>query len=69
MIHAGPDETGGATQVADDLFRRESARLVALLTSHIGEHRLQLAEDVVQGALVRALQTWPYRGVPENPAA
>jgi RNA polymerase sigma factor (sigma-70 family) len=30
---------------------------------------LQLAEDVVQEALVRALQTWPYRGVPDNPAA
>lgn len=32
-------------------------------------HRLQLAEDVVQESLVRALQTWPYRGVPDNPAA
>src|SRR5512145_473805 len=31
--------------------------------------RLQLAEDVVQEALVRALQTWPYYGVPKNPAA
>jgi len=30
---------------------------------------LNLAEDVVQEALARALQTWPYRGVPENPAA
>jgi RNA polymerase sigma-70 factor (ECF subfamily) len=30
---------------------------------------LQLAEDVVQEALVRALQTWPYYGVPQNPAA
>ena len=55
--------------VADDLFRHESARLVAVLTSKLGTHRLQLAEDVVQEALVRALQTWPYRGVPENPAA
>lgn len=55
--------------VADDLFRREGARLVATLTAHLGTHQLQLAEDVVQEALVRALQTWPYRGVPENPAA
>ncbi|HEX8372649.1 MAG TPA: sigma-70 family RNA polymerase sigma factor [Chthoniobacterales bacterium] len=58
-----------AGQVADDLFRHEGARIVALLASHLGVHRLQLAEDVVQEALVRALQTWPYRGVPENPAA
>lgn len=55
--------------VADDLFRREGARLVATLAAHLGTHRLQLAEDVVQEALVRALQTWPYRGIPENPAA
>ena len=56
-------------RIAADLFRKESARLVATLTSHFGTHHLQLAEDVVQEALVRALQTWPYRGVPDNPAA
>ena len=43
--------------------------LVASLAAHLGTHRLQLAEDVVQEALVRALQTWPYRGIPDNPAA
>ena len=58
-----------AGQIAEDLFRREAARLVATLTAHLGVHRLQLAEDVVQEALVRALQIWPYRGVPANPAA
>ena len=58
-----------AGQIAADLFRRESARLVAMLAGQFGTSRLQLAEDVVQEALVRALQTWPYRGVPENPAA
>ncbi len=59
----------GAAQLADHLFRHESARLVALLVAQLGVHRLQLAEDVVQEALVRALRTWPYRGVPDNPAA
>lgn len=58
-----------SARIAEDLFRRESARLVAMLTGQLGVHRLELAEDVVQEALVRALQTWPYRGVPENPAA
>ena len=66
---AAPAAHAGAGQVADDLFRRESARLVAMLAGWLGTHRLQLAEDVVQEALVRALQTWPYRGVPDNPAA
>lgn len=58
-----------AGQVAEHFFRHEGARLVAVLTGQLGVQRLQLAEDVVQEALVRALQTWPYRGVPENPAA
>jgi len=58
-----------AVSVADDLFRREGARLVATLAANLGTHRLRLAEDAVQEALVRALQTWPYRGIPENPAA
>lgn len=55
--------------IAADLFRKEGSRIIAALTARFGTHRLQLAEDVVQEALVRALQTWPYRGVPENPAA
>lgn len=59
----------GTGEITADLFRRESARLVAMLTGQFGTHRMQLAEDVVQEALVRALQTWPYRGVPDNPAA
>ena len=64
-----PDDGTRAGQVAANFFRHEGARLVAVLTGQFGVHRLQLAEDVVQEALVRALQTWPYRGVPENPAA
>lgn len=55
--------------LADHLFRHEAAKLVSVLTGIFGIERLQLAEDVVQEALVRALKTWPYYGVPANPAA
>ena len=58
-----------AAELADDLFRRESGRMVASLVARLGTSRLQLAEDVVQDAMVKALQTWPYRGMPANPAA
>ena len=43
--------------------------MVAILTRIFGLEHLTLAEDVVQEALVRALQTWPFYGVPENPSA
>ncbi len=60
---------GHVSQVVEHLFRHESGRMVALLTGIFGSEHLTLAEDVVQEALVRAMQTWPFYGVPENPAA
>lgn len=43
--------------------------MVATLTRIFGIEHLTLAEDVVQEALARALQTWPFYGIPENPPA
>jgi len=60
---------GEIPQVTEKLFRHEAGKLVSMLTSIFGITRLQLAEDVVQDAMIRALQTWPYTGVPDNPAA
>ncbi len=54
--------------LTDHLFRHESGRLVSILTGILGINHLQLAEDVVQEALLRALKTWPYYGVPDNPS-
>lgn len=56
-------------QLADHLFRHEAGKMVAILTGLYGPHRLQMAEDVVQEALIRALKTWPFSGTPANPAA
>ena len=62
-------ESAGVSQLVEHLFRHESGKMVATLTGIFGIEHLNLAEDVVQEALARALQTWPYRGIPENPAA
>ena len=43
--------------------------MVAYLTRIFGFSRLELAEDVTQDALARALETWPIDGVPDNPSA
>ena len=56
-------------EIGDHLFRREAGRMVAALTHLFGVHNLALAEDVVQDAFCRALEVWPFRGVPENPSA
>jgi len=55
--------------VVEHLFRQEAGKLVATLTGIFGIEHLTLAEDVVQEALARALQTWPFYGVPQKPAA
>jgi len=57
------------SRLADHLFRDEAGKLISVLTGIFGINRLQLAEDVVQESLVRALRTWPYAGIPQNPAA
>lgn len=56
-------------QLSEHLFRHEWGRMVAALTRVFGARNLALAEDVVQEAFCRAIEVWPFRGVPENPQA
>src|SRR4029077_16745291 len=65
----GPPQTSEISRLTDDLFRQEAGKLISVLSGIFGINRLQLAEDVVQESLIRALRTWPYTGVPKNPAA
>lgn len=53
----------------DRLFREQAGRLTSTLTRVFGPQHLDLAEDVVQEAMVKALRRWPYEGVPDHPAA
>jgi RNA polymerase sigma-70 factor (ECF subfamily) len=43
--------------------------MVAYLSRIFGMGRLELAEDVVQDALCKALEAWSLHGLPENPSA
>ncbi len=42
--------------------------MLAALVRKLGPDHWELAEESVQEALLKALQTWPYRGVPDDPA-
>jgi RNA polymerase sigma factor (sigma-70 family) len=55
--------------VVEHLFRHEAGKILCALTRILGIEHFNLAEDVVQEALARALQRWPYYGVPKNPSA
>lgn len=76
MTSSGDTHTGegdGAPSpvapLVDHLFRRCAGRLVSSLARALGAHELDLAEEVVQDALVKALQIWPFDGVPRDPEA
>ena len=56
-------------QTINHLFRQESGKMVSVLVNIFGAKNYELAEDVVQDALVRALETWKFRGMPDNPKA
>ncbi len=60
--------TGGG-QLAEHLFRHEAGRMVSSLVRVLGLRQLALAEDAVQDALLRALETWRFGALPRNPAA
>ncbi len=66
-----PDEAvqPDVIQVVDHLFRHEAGKMVATLTRILGFENLHLAEDVVQDALLKAMQNWAFSGVPRNPSA
>lgn len=51
----------------DHLFRRQAGRMVSHLARLLGPTHLNLAEEAVQDAMLRALSSWPYDGVPQNP--
>jgi len=51
----------------DEIFRAEWGKLVATLVRMLGD--IDRAEELVQEALVAALERWPFSGVPENPGA
>jgi RNA polymerase sigma-70 factor (ECF subfamily) len=59
-----PEDARG---ILADLVRDAGRDVLATLARWTGN--LALAEDAVQDASVRALQTWPRDGIPENPVA
>lgn len=63
------DEETVVPALVEHLFREQAGRLVSLLVRHLGGRHLELAEEVVQEALISALQHWPYHGVPDRPEA
>lgn len=64
----GPSAARPAVLV-DHFFRHETGRLHGALVRLLGVGQLSLAEDIAQEALLRALRSWSFGGIPPNPSA
>ncbi|MBK7927740.1 MAG: hypothetical protein IPJ98_09670 [Bryobacterales bacterium] len=64
--HTGAAEAG---RMVEHLFRHQHAPILGALVRQFGPAHLALAEECLQDAFLRALQTWPFHGIPPNPAA
>ena len=56
-----------ARQAVAVVFREEAPRLIGALLRQMGD--FDLAEELVQDAIVEALEHWPRDGLPERPGA
>ncbi|HZU37262.1 MAG TPA: sigma-70 family RNA polymerase sigma factor [Gemmataceae bacterium] len=56
-------------ELVEHLFRHQAGQMLAALTHTFGVENLDLAEEVVQEALLQALQQWRFHGIPDNPRA
>ncbi len=53
----------------DHLFRHQAGQMVSILARRFGVAQIEVIEDSVQDALVSAMKTWPYTGLPDNQIA
>lgn len=56
-------------ELVGHLFRHSAGQMVSTLTRVFGAEHLSLAEEVVQDALITAMQRWSMHGIPDNPRA
>ncbi|HEY9044989.1 MAG TPA: DUF6596 domain-containing protein, partial [Ohtaekwangia sp.] len=51
------------------LFRTEFRKITSVLGKLLGIEHLEVAEDIASETFLLALETWPYKGIPDNPTA
>ncbi|MFL5787436.1 MAG: RNA polymerase sigma factor [Flavisolibacter sp.] len=51
------------------LFRTEFRKLTSVLCTYLGIRYMQVAEDIASETFMAALESWTYKGIPDNPVA
>lgn len=58
-----------AQELIPHLFRTEFRKITTVLSKLFGFAHLEIAEDIASETFLLAMETWPFKGIPENPAA
>jgi len=56
-------------ELVPHLFRSEFRKIAAVLCKTFGIEHIEIAEDIAGETFLSALETWTYKGIPENPTA
>lgn len=56
-------------EIIPHLFRTEFRKITSVLCKLFGIEHIEIAEDIASETFLSALETWPYKGIPENPVA
>ncbi len=56
-------------QLIPHLFRTEFRKITAVLCKRLGIEHIEIAEDIASETFLLALETWSFKGIPENPTA
>src|SRR5579871_2291884 len=64
-----PDLTMEQQELIPHLFRTEFTRITSVLCKLFGIEHIEIAEDIASETFLAALETWTYKGIPENPVA
>ncbi len=51
------------------IFKDEYSNLVAVLCHYYNVEDIQLAEDIISDAFIKAMKTWSHKGIPDSPKA
>lgn len=59
----------GQQELIPHLFRTEFRKIAVVLCKLFGIEHIETAEDIASETFLSALETWTYKGIPENPTA
>ncbi len=57
------------SELLPHIFRKEYAKMTAVLCRHFGLQHIEIAEDIVSDTFLKATEVWAIHGLPENPVA